>query len=212
MSFSTRGVEIPEEKKVGGFQYLTYGVQKAAIVGYELKTAQSGKQMVVLLMESPKVSDAGFEPHADAKFGGRIGKVNFTIYFDKTSKDQMDQFISNVALIAKKLGVTEKVDAIDSDSLEDYLNKLMPVIRGKFAVWAITGQEYLYNKDGKNKIGTSLGLRRYGFVATLDEMEADPNHIKPFNKDDKYDFKPVALPSADPDFKAQAPGDELPWD
>jgi len=133
-------------------------------------------------------------------------------YFDKTSKDQMDQFISNVALIAKKLGVTEKVDAIDSDSLEDYLNKLMPVIRGKFAVWAITGQEYLYNKDGKDKIGTSLGLRRYGFIATLDEMEADPNHIKPFNKDDKYDFKPVALPSADPDFKAQAPGDELPWD
>lgn len=210
MNFNTRGVAI-EEKNVGGFQYLTYGVQKAAIVGYELKTAQSGKQMVVLLMESPKVVDAGFEPHTDAKFGGRIGKVNFTIYFDKSNKDQMDQFIINIALIAKKLEVSDKVDAIEADNLEEYLNKLMPVIRGKFAVWAITGEEYVYNKDGKDKVGVSLKLRRYGFIATLAEMEANPNHIKPFNKDDKYDYKPVALPSVDPDFKTQAPEDEMPW-
>jgi hypothetical protein len=206
--FSTKGVVLKSE---GGFKYLSYGVQKAVIVGYELKTAKTGKQMVVLLMEGPKVTDAGFEPDPASKFGGRIGRVNFTIYFDKDNKEQMEQFITNIALIAKKLGVSEQVDVIEASDLESYLNKLMPVLRGKFAVWAITAQEYVYNKDGKDKVGYSLGLRRYGFIASLDEVEADPNHIKPFNKDDKYDYQAVAIASVDPDFKVQAPEDEMPW-
>lgn len=211
MSFSTKGIVVVEEKSAGGSKYLSYGVQKAAITGYELKESKTGKQMVVLNLESPKVVDEGFEPAEGSKLGGKVGRVNFTIYFDKDDKDQMNQFIKNVALIATKLDVSDKVDAISAENLKDYLDALMPVIRGKFAWWAITAQEYLYEKDGKDKVGYSLGFRRYGFVASLKEVEADPNHMKPFNKDDKYDYKPVALPSADPDFKPQAPEDEMPW-
>lgn len=212
-NFSTKGVQIVSGGN-GGSKYLSYGIQKAAVVGYELKLSQSGKQMVVLLMESPKVAETGFEPHEDSKFGGRIGKVNFTIYFGPDDKTQMDQFISNVALIAKKLDVTEKVDTIESDNLEDYLNKLLPIIRGKFAYWAITAQEY--QKKDSDKVGYTLGLRRFGFIATVDEMEANPNHLKPFDMSNPFDYKALATPSKDPDedpiMKAFGPGEELPWD
>ena len=63
--FTTSGVVV-EEKKSSGSKYLSYGIQKAAIVGYEVKAASTGKQMVTLLMESPKVTDPGFEPDPNA--------------------------------------------------------------------------------------------------------------------------------------------------
>lgn len=204
--FGTKGVEVREGGFVG--KYISYGIQQLAVMGFELKTAQSGKQMVILHMESPKVDQQGFEPDESAKIGGKVGRVNFTIYFSPSDENPMKDFLSAVALIAKKLNVSEAVDAIEASDLESYLNKLMPIIGGKMAWWAITGEEYL-KKDGK--IGYSLGLRRYGFVASNAEMESNPNHIKPFDKGNKYDYKPVAIPSADPDFNTQAPEDELPW-
>jgi len=213
MGFSTRGV-VANDGNGGGSKYLTYGVQKAAIIGYELKEAKSGKQQVVLLMESPKVTDAGFEPDESAKLGGRVGRVQFTIYFGPADKEQNDTFIERVALIAKKLNVSEKVDAVEASDLKEYLDKLIPVVRGKFAWWAINAEEY--QKTDSDKVGYSLGLRRYGFVASLDEMEANPNHIKPFDKTNKYDYKALAIPSKDPDVdpitEAFGSGDELPWD
>lgn len=213
--FNTKGVTVVEGNQ-GGSKYLTYGVQKAAIIGYELKEARSGKQQVILLMESPKVTDAGFEPDESAKFGGRVGRVQMTIYFGPDDKDQNDSFIEKVALIAKKLNVSEKVDAVEGSDLKSYLDKLLPILRGKFAVWGITAEEY--QKTDSEKVGYTLGLRRYGFVASVDEMEANPNHIKPFDKTNKYDYKALASPSKDPDVDAisEAFGDnkdnELPWD
>lgn len=212
MSFSTKGVSVKDGGN-GGSKYLSYGVQKAAVVGFELKVAKSSKQQVILHMEGPKVTEAGFEPDETARFGGKVGRVNFTIYFDESNKDQTDQFISNVALIAKKLGVSDAVDAIASENIEDYLNKLMPVIRGKFAWWAITAEEY--QKKDSDKVGYSLGFRRYGFIASIDEMEANPEHIKPFDKTSVYDYKSLAKPSKDPDVDpiTEAFGDnDMPWD
>lgn len=211
--FTTNGVVV-EEKKSGGSKYLSYGIQKAAIVGYEVKTASTGKQMVTLLMESPKVTEAGFEPDESAKFGGKVGRVAFTIYFTPDDSKQMESFLSNVAIIAKKLDVAEKVNTIAADAIEEYMAKLIPIIRGKFAYWAITAQEY--QKKDSDKVGYTLGLRRFGFIATVDEMEANPSHLKPFDMSNSFDYKALAIPSKDPDedpiTKAFGPGEELPWD
>jgi len=213
MSFSTKGVEVKEN--VSESKYLSYGVQKAAIVGYELKTAKSGdKQQVVLNLESPKVVTPGFEADPSAKLGGKVGRIVFTIYFGEDNKQQNDEFIERIAIIAKKLGVSEKIDAVESSNLEDYLNKIIPILRGKFAWWAVTAEEYA--KADSDKVGCTLGLRRYGFIASLDEMEANPNHIKPFDKANKYDYKALAVASKDPDVdpitEAFGDGSELPWD
>ena len=206
-NFSTKGVEVKESGNGGGSKFMTYGVQKAAIIGYELKTAASGRQQVVFLMESPKVQDAGFEADPSAKFGGRVGRVQFTRYFNNTDEAAVNEFVSNVAIIAKKLDVSEKVDAIESSDLKDYMDKLIVLIRGKFAVWGIAAEEYLKG----DKVGYFLKMRRYGFVCTLDEFAANPEHLKPFDRSNQWDYKSVAEPSLDPDFKTQAPEDEMPW-
>lgn len=207
MSFNTKGAKVDDGVKVG--KYLSYGVQMAAIMGYELKkSSRSDKQQVILLMESPKVEASGFEPDEKAKIGGKVGRVQMTIYFSKDDKSQVDDFISAIATIAKKLGVTEKVDAIESVDLESYMDKLLPIIRGKMAWWGITATEYL---KADKSVGYTLGLRRYGFVASLEEMQVNPQHLRPFDKTSSYDYKAIAVPSQDPDFNQQAPEDELPW-
>lgn len=211
MSFSTKGVNTEEKRGIS--QFLTYGVQMAMITGLDVKTAQSGRKMFSLHMESPKVTDQGFEPHADAKQGGKIGKVQFTIYMDDKDAASAEELIKNIGIIADKLGVREKVDAIEANDAENYLKAVLPILRGKFAWWAITAEEY-FNKE--DKVRYNLGLRRFGFIASMEEGEG---HLKPFDKNDKYDYKPVAVPSIDPDqedpieaaFGKADDDDELSW-
>jgi len=207
--FSTKGVDTKER---GVSQYLTYGVQMAALTGFTLKESKSGKKMVVLNLEGPKVTDKGFEPHADAKLGGKVGRVQFTIFIDETNAEKVSEVITNIGMIADKLGVREKVDAIEANNLEGYFNKIMPIMRGKYAWWAVTGEEY--EKDG-GKIGISLGLRRFGFVASMEEGEG---HLRAFDKKNVYDYKPIAAPSKDPDvdpvtetFGPEPDDSEMPW-
>lgn len=215
-NFSTKGVQVVEGGSVG--KYLSYGVQEAMITGFEVKTASTGKQQVMLLLEGPKVTTTGFEPDPTSKFGGKVGKVQFTIYFAPGDKEE-GEFIQKVALIAKKLGVSEKIDTIEASGLQEYLNKITPILRGKMLWWAITAEEY--QKKDSDRVGYTLGLRRYGFVASKEEMEVNPNHIKPFDKGNKYDYKALSSPSKDPDVDpiTEAFGEtgnltleEMPWD
>jgi len=208
--FSTKGVDTTERSGVS--QYLTYGVQMAALTGYNLKESKTGKKMVVLNLESPKVTDKGFEPHADAKLGGKVGRVQFTIFIDETNPEKVSEVITNIGIIADKLGVREKVDAVEANNLDDYFKKVMPIVRGKYAWWAVTGEEYA--KDG-GKVGITLGLRRFGFIASMEEGEA---HMRPFDKKNVYDYKALAAPSKDPDvdpiteaFGAEVDENEMPW-
>ena len=207
--FSTKGVDTTERSGVS--QFLTYGVQMAALTGFELREAKTGKQMVILNLESPKVTDTGFEAHQDAKLGGKVGRVQATIYIDETNTESVNEIITNIGIIADKLRLRERIDAVEADTLESYLNKVMPILHGNYAWWAVTGEEY-EKTDGK--VGIILKLRRYGFVASMNEGE---EHIKPFDKTNIYDYKTIASPSKDPDVDAitEAMGPEeteLPWD
>lgn len=209
MNFSTKGKDTSERSGVS--QFLTYGVQMAAITGLTTREASTGKKMYSLNLEGPKVTENGFEAHEDAKMGGKVGRVQFTIYVDGNNQDQNNEIITNIGIIADKLGVREKVDAVEATSLDEYLTKVLPLIRGKYAHWAITGEEY---EKADGKIGIILKLRRYGFVASMEEGE---EHLRPFDKTNLYDYKAVAAPSKDPDVDAitEAFGPEtsdLPWD
>ena len=194
MSFSTKGMVVADG--VGISKYLSYGINEAAIVGFELRTAKSGKQQVILNMESPRVKEAGFEPDPASKFGGKVGRVVFTIYF-ADGDEAMKEFLGKIAIIAKKFGVSEAVDSISAGNLNEYMTKVLPLIGNKFAYWAITAEEY--QKKDSDKVGYTLGLRRYGFIATKEEMDVNPSHLKPFDKSDRNDYKALALPSPDPD-------------
>lgn len=211
MSFSTKGVST-EEKRVSS-PFINYGVQMLMLTGLEVKTAQTGRKMFVFNVESPTINEEGFTPNVDAKKGGKVGKLPFTIYIDDTDEKAASELIRNIGIIADKLGVREKVDAIEANDAENYLKAVLPILRGKFAWWVVTAEEYL---NGEGKVKYTLGLRRYGFIASMEEGES---HLKPFDKSNPYDYKPIATPSKDPDntdpiteaFGKADDDDELPW-
>lgn len=207
--FSTKGKDTTERSGVS--QFLTYGLQMATITGFTSRVAQSGKKTYSLNLEGPKVTEAGFEAHQDAKLGGKIGRAQFTIYIDPTNEKSVNEVMTNIGIIADKLGVRDQVDAVVAEDLDSYLNKAIVIFRGKYAHWGITAEEY-EKPDGK--VGIVNKLRRYGFIASMEEGEA---HLRPFDKTNIYDYKPLAAPSKDPDVDAvtEAFGPEtteLPWD
>lgn len=188
--FSTKGLEV----KSGAFtpKFIGCGVQVLTITGNTVRTAQSGKKMVLFNVETQKVQDEGFEPHEDAKFGGQIGRVKASIYFEeKGNSKAKEEFIEKIATIAQKLNVRDKIDEIKASSTEDYVNKVCAIFSGKYLWLTVTGEEYL---NMNNEVRTSLGLRRFGFAASLEEGES---HLKPFDIDNPYDYKKVAVPDQD---------------
>ena len=210
--FSTKNAKEEVRSKS---QFMMYGVCQATITGYELRESKSGKVQLSLNLESPRITEAGFEAHQDAKMGGQICRVQMGIYFDpKAASSQLDEITTNMAMIADKMGVREQADTIEASSLEEWLNKLVKLFSGKYAWFAITGEEY--ERTGADRPGVRLGLRRYGFVASLEEGEA---HLNPFDKTNTYDYKPLAIPSADPDqgdpiadaFGEADESEDLPW-
>lgn len=209
-NFSTKNVDTSEKRKVS--QFFGYGVKELCITAIDVKTAASGRKMVSFKMEGHKVKEEGWQPHPDAKLGGQIGNVQFTIYIDEKDNKAVDEVVKNVGIIADKLNVREKVDAIEAGDLESYFKALYPVVRGKYAWWRVTASEY-EKQDGK--IGYTLGLSRFGFVASLEEGES---HLRPFDKSNQYDYRTIAAPSKDPDvdpiteaFGDAPDDDDLPW-
>ena len=188
---STNGVAVNS----GESKYLTYGIQLAMVVSGEVVEHKKGIKTVYLRLESPEVKTAGFEPATESKRGGKVGRIEFAGYIIEADKDDkgMADFLGKVAIMATKLGVLDAVNTIQASTVEDYVDKLIPIVRGKFAYWAITGREYL--KKGTDKIGITLGIRRYGFIASEAEGR---EHLRPFDKTNKYDYKSEAMPSRDP--------------
>lgn len=210
MSFSTKGVNTEEKRGVS--QFLSYGLNMAALTGFEARGSRTGKKMINLNFEGPKITEEGFQAHQDAKMGGKIGRVQFTIYVDENNADQVKEIVTRVGIIADKLGVREKVDAVEAADLESYFKAVLPILRGKYAWWAITAEEYV---NAEQKVRYNLGLRRFGFIASMEEGEG---HLNPFDKSNPYDYKAVAAPSKDPDVDpvteafGPEPENELPWD
>lgn len=210
--FNTKGVDTTEQA-FGPSQFITYGNQELTIAGYLIRASQNGKKQVMLNMESPKVNEEGFEPHEDSVNGGKIGRVQFTIYMDEGDMDSkpVKKFIKDVGIVADKLGVREKVDAIQASNLEDYMTQFVKLVRGKFAYWSVTGEQYEAQTDNGPKARWALGLRYGGFIASKEE---GINHLKPFNEandpGNNYDLR--YLTKADTEADAPNDFDDLPFD
>lgn len=210
--FSTEGVTVVERSSES--KYLTYGVQLAMVINAEVSQLAKGKK-VTFNMEGPEVSSAGFEPDPASKRGGKVGRVEFASFInDDVAGDQgLADFLGKISILATKLNLLDAVNAIKASTVEEYVELLVPIIRGKFAWWAITGREYVNRTTGK--VGITLGVRRYGFIASEAEGE---KHLRPFDKANKFDFKVDAVPSPDPVSKGSGSEDtpspkedDLPW-
>jgi len=72
----------------------------------------------------------------------------------RTDMEQMSIWQAEVA------GVKAQIDAINSDSIDDYLAKVTKVLEGKYLWWLIGGEEYL----GKDKDGNVVSLKVGDYV------------------------------------------------
>ena len=215
---STKNVVVVEKSSESKF--MTYGVQLAMVISGEVRVSPQGVKRVIFNMEGPEVKSAGFEPDPASKKGGKVGHVEFAGYIKENVADDqgLKDFLERVSIVANKLGVIDAVNAINAPTTEAFIEQLIPIIRGKFAWWAVTGREYA--KKDSDKIGITLGLRRYGFIASEGEGK---EHLREFDKGNKYDYRPFDTPSVDgsaPDAISEAfgavnpnmpAGEELPW-
>lgn len=187
--FSTKGVNTQDSKKLG--RYFSYGIHQLFIYDIEIKTASTGSKQLTLMMETQPVTASGFEPEAGHK--GQVGRVAFPGVFLKLDDSAaIEEFNKGVGIIADKLGVRKQLDEINAGDFDSYVEAFKPLFIGKPAWWTIAGEEY-YKADGKTT-GNRLKLRRYSFIASLEEGQ---NHLEKFDVTKSYNFKPATRPDAD---------------
>lgn len=182
MKFSTKGVEAKERSFVS--KYFQHGIQRLMVTDIDVTDKFNGESKnISFTMETPKIEEKGFEPNDYSKQGGQTNWVQATYPVKLADEASVTEFMEKIALIATKLGVKDALDAIEAPTLEAYMAAVLPIIKGKFAWWAITAREYIA-ADGK--VRTSLNLRRYGFIASDADGES---RLKPFDMNNKYDYQ-----------------------
>lgn len=207
--FGTKDIEPQEEGGSGISKYVSYGIRKVRINYFEIRTASTGSQQVVLNVETPTIDDGEFIPDENSMIGGQIGRVEFTIYMNPSSpsfNDIVTSFNTDIDILSTKLGIQDKVKSIEADNLEDYVEQLNDVMgESNFFYLAITAREYI-NAEGEKRF--TLGKRRWGFAASIEEGE---KKLRPFDKNDQYDYKPVeAIPSKEKELE-ETKEDDFPF-
>lgn len=151
------------------------------------KSAAGTSTQVSFKVETPPITQQGWEGADGA--AGQVGTVN-TIYMK--TPEQVNEFVGQLALLADKLGVREKVDAINADTVEDYIAKVAPLISGEYFWGRIVGEQYMKN-DGSGKTGTRLHWSRYKAFASLTEVDEKglDKVMKDVDSTNKNDLRPV---------------------
>jgi len=181
---TTQGVK--QTNKVN--KYLSIGRYNVKINEITTRLSSAGTStQVSFKLETPPITEPGFEPAEGAN--GQVGTVN-SIYL-KTD-EQIQEFAGQMALLADKLGVREEVDAISAPDLVSYVEKISPLISGKYFWGRIVGEQYMKN-DGSGKTGTRLHWSRYKAFASLAEVDEKglDKCLKDVDSSNKNDLRPI---------------------
>lgn len=173
----------------GVSQYIGPGNHELMFTGFEIKeSSNSGRGLLKMHVETRPVTEDGFTPSENSKNGGKVGYVDLGIYA-KEGDSAFDERISNLALIAEKLGVRDQVDNISANNMTEFMNSYMNIVRGRFANYLVGGTEYSRtDSEGNNTVGIALRFPRFGFVASLDE---GMSKIATYDADNKYHLQKI---------------------
>lgn len=203
-NFSTSGVSGDGLEKAQIRNWLGYGIHRMAVTGYEIKEAKTGSKQVVLKFEGPKEDDPDFTPHQDAVRNGKFCTASFGSYL--ATEAQVTEFLEKVALVARHLGVSKEVDAIQSTDINSYMEAVVKIIKFKDAYWKICGREY--EKSNGEGTGMVNDVARYVFIKGLgtvkDIVEEDGQIVKitptdpakstmTFDPNNKYDIQRLTV-------------------
>jgi hypothetical protein len=211
--FGTKEINVEERKSLG----IGVGILKLAIMDYNLKTSSTGKKLLEFIVEDDTpVGADGYEQegtlYGKVKSTNKSGRAAVTIYFDVTDAATIGTIQRSFATIADKVGVRPQLDAITASSLEEFLNKAIPVIKGKYAWFMLAGEEYVSAAGNK---GISRMFKTFGkedtkimIVRPVEGSVFEGDYNKQtlttegksltWERTNPYDYKPLATPDAEP--------------
>lgn len=183
--FSTKGQEV---KTGGGVQKsLQPGVVYAHIYSASVRSSNKGdKKVLELVLETPAIKD--FEGWAidknnpeGPKFQGQSSRVSATMWIDtfNNPSPSANEIMGKLTTIAVELGLRDQLDQISASNIEDWVNQVTNLLKGKDAYWFLKGTEEEYN--GKTIV--KLSLPKYKFVSN-NETKLDR-----FDKNNQYHYK-----------------------
>jgi hypothetical protein len=185
--FNTKG----QEMKTGGGtpKSLQAGVVYAHIYSGNVRTAKSGKKSLELILEGPEME--GFEGWSidknnpeGPKFTGQSSRVSATIYSDNyNSKSPAENdIIYKLLFIASELGLRDEIDNVTSKTIEEWVTKVVDILKGHNLYFFLKGTEEEYN--GKTIV--KLSLPKYKFASGTEDG------LDKFDKNNAYHYKALA--------------------
>jgi hypothetical protein len=183
--FSTQGQDV---KQGGGIpKSLQAGVVYAHIHSALVRESKNtGKKALELVLEGQELEN--FEgwlvdrnDENGPKFKGPSSKVMATTWTDQHNEPNVmkNELMYKLTVIAEQLGLRDRLNSVSAESLEEWVEKTVAILKGQDAYFFLKGQEEEYN--GKTII--KLSLPKYKFVS-LDESKLDK-----FDKTNKYHYK-----------------------
>lgn len=185
--FSTKGQEVKTEG--GIMKSLQPGVVQAHIYSGGLRTSNKGdKKTLELILETPALANFEGWPvdrndPEGPKFRGQSSKVSATMWTDQFNETSVtkNEIISKLTIIAAEAGVRKELDQITANTIEEWVEKVINLLKGKNIYWFLKGTEEEYN--GKTII--KLSLPRYKFCSANEEK------LDKFDKSNQYHYKPL---------------------
>lgn len=181
--FNTKGQET---KKPGLNKSFEAGVVYGHVYDGWIKTAKTGKKALELIIEGPAMKDFEGWPvdrnNPDgAKYTGQTAKVMGTSYTDQYADNSLsrNEIMYKLTMIAEAVGKRKELDSISVDTLEQWAEAVINLVKGNNAYFFLRGSEEEYN--GKTIV--KLSLPKYKFVAD-DETKLDK-----FDKSNQYHYR-----------------------
>lgn len=185
MNITTKNIDNNSSNGIS--PYMNYGVGKYKINSFEIQNSSTGAQRIRMNMESMPVNDPNFNGVEGAK--GQVGRVILSSYMNPNKdsyQGMMNNFLRKVSDIADALGVRDQLNVVEAANLDEYIQKITPLLTNKFTNWVIGAEEYVTEKDGEMVTRYTLVTPNYGFV------NADETKLT-FDKTKTYHYKPVVI-------------------
>ena len=183
--FSTNGQEV---KQSGGTsKSFQPGVVYAHITGGQLRTSNKGdKKVLELYLEGPALENFEGWPidrnNPDGpKYKGQTARVAATMWTDEFNNVNVsrNEIMYKLTIIATEAGLKHELDSITATTIEDWVTKVLDLVKNVDIYWFLKGTEEEYN--GKTIV--KLSLPKYKFCSE------DETKLEKFDKNNKYHYK-----------------------
>ncbi|NBO22955.1 hypothetical protein EBU94_06425 [bacterium] len=182
--FNTKGQEI----KTGGTISKSFqpGVVYAHIYAGQVKSSKTGKKALELTLEGPALDNfEGWSVDKNdqdgKKFQGQSARVICTSWTEDFASDNpaKNEIIYKLLFIASELGLRDEADDVTGNTIEEWADRMINLLKNKNIYFFLKGTEEEYN----GKVVTKLSLPKYKFASSTEDG------LEKFDKNNKYHFK-----------------------